>query len=102
MEPPRGYTHDQNFVMTEAKEPPSQPATPPDRERAKREEDKAAWKEQRAEEQNVVRAQEIRAEALKIATALYSVPMSEAIIAPVNVFDFADEITAYIKDGTKP
>lgn len=87
MEPPRGYTHDQNFVIPTAKEPPSQPAMPPT---------------QRAEDRSRLREQEIRAQALGLAAQLYSVPYTEGLILPLNIFSLADEITAYVKDGTKP
>lgn len=86
-----------DFSIPVSKEPPSQPAMPPDRERARREEEKAAWKEQRVEEQNLLRAQEIRAQALDCSLRLVT-----AVTTVSDVLEVADEMAAYIKDGTKP
>lgn len=64
-----------------AKEPPTEPADPP---------------------RNPKHFQGVRAQALTLAAALYSVPASESLVLPTNVFVLADEIVAYITDGTKP
>lgn len=75
--------------LKSAKEPPSQPAKPPMGEEV--------WAQRETQ-----RAQDVRAQALRLSAALYSVPRSEVLILPANVFDLADEIAAYITDGTKP
>jgi hypothetical protein len=75
------------------KEVPRDPAAPRPIDEARQE------RNQRAEREH---QQDIRAQAVSLAAQLYLVPASEGLILPVNVFDLADEITAYITDGTKP
>jgi hypothetical protein len=69
-----------------------------DDERRQRDEERKA----RVDAMLMQRAQDIRATALGRAAQLYSVPSSETLILPANVFELADEIAAYITDGTKP
>lgn len=87
------YTADPNFVMPTATEPPRDPATPRPIDEAR---------EQREANARTQRTQDIRAQALGLAAQLYAVPASALLILPSNVFDLADEIAAYITDGTKP
>lgn len=84
---------DRDFEMPTATEPPRDPATPRPIDEARKQ------REDRAE---VQRQQDVRSTALGLAAQLYSVPMSEALILPLNVFAFADEIAAYITNGTHP
>lgn len=61
-----------------------------------------AERDQREDERRGEKAADVRATALELAVQLYSVPTSEMLILPANVFDLADELVRYIETGVHP
>jgi hypothetical protein len=83
-----------NTPIPVATEPPTEPATPPHPM------DKVREQRDNARRDELVKDR--RAKALELAAALYSVPASEGLILPVNVFDLSDELLTYIETGERP